>query len=65
MEMIERRKWIEKRMGVVFSPIYRGHEFNDRFGVFDHMAVAIDDCLTIEWHKGSSCYFLPQYVTKP
>src|SRR4029453_14675940 len=51
MKMIERWEWIEKRMGIIFLPIYRGHEFKDRFGIFNHMSIAIDDCVAFEWHK--------------
>jgi hypothetical protein len=51
MKMIERWEWIEKRMSVVFLPVYRRHEFNDGSGIFNHMSVTIDNCVAFEWHK--------------
>src|SRR5215475_15741816 len=51
MKMIERREWIEKGMGIVLLSICRGHEFNDRFGIFNHMSVTVDDRMAFEWHK--------------
>src|SRR5215510_3344033 len=51
MKMIERWEWIEEGMGIVLLPVCRGHEFNDRFGIFNHMSVTIDDRMAFEWHK--------------
>jgi hypothetical protein len=65
MKMIKRWKRIEEGMGVVFVSIHRGHEFNNRFGIFNHMSVTIDDCLAFEWHKSFLPLLLTQYVTKP
>jgi hypothetical protein len=48
MKMIERRKGIKETVGVVFFPIRRGHKFDDRFGIFDHVPVAVDDGVAIE-----------------
>src|SRR5262247_2353674 len=51
MKMIERWEWIEEGMGIVLLSICRGHEFNDRFGIFNHMSVTVDDRMAFEWHK--------------
>src|SRR5215471_5853381 len=53
MKMIERWEWIEEGMGIVLLPVCRGHEFNDRFGIFNHMSVTVDDRMAFEWHKSS------------
>jgi hypothetical protein len=38
-------------MGIVFVLVYRGHKFDDCFGIFNHMSVTIDDGVAFELHK--------------
>jgi hypothetical protein len=52
-------------MGVVFLPVYRRHEFNDRSGIFNHMSVTIDDCVAFEWHKAILLSLPISYVINP
>jgi hypothetical protein len=51
MQMIQRRKGVEETVGVVFGSISGGHEIDDGFSIFDHVTVAVDDRLAIEWHR--------------
>ena len=43
VQMVEGRKGIEKWMGVVLIAIGLRHVVDDRFGVLDHVAVAVDN----------------------
>ena len=52
--MIERRKGVEKRMGVVLVAIGLRHVIDDRFGVLDHMTVTVDNRVAFVWHGKSS-----------
>jgi hypothetical protein len=46
--MIQRRKRIEKTMGVIFIAVALGHVADNRLAIFDDVPVAVDDCVTFE-----------------
>ena len=49
--MIEGRKRIEERMSLVLVAVRLGHVIDDRFGILDHMTVAVDNRMAFKWHR--------------
>jgi hypothetical protein len=53
--MVERRERVKERVGFVLVAVRLGHVIYDRFGVFNHVTVAVDDGVTLVRHG----YILP------
>jgi hypothetical protein len=48
VQVIERRKWIKKTMGVVLVAVDLRHEVDDRLAILDDVTVTVDDCVAFE-----------------
>src|SRR5574341_1809535 len=55
--MVERRERVKEGVGLVLVAVRLGHVIDDRFGVFNHVTVAVDDGVTLV----GDGYLLPVY----
>jgi hypothetical protein len=50
MKMIQRRKWIEETMGIVFFAVGVRHPVNDCLAILNNVPVAVNDRVPVKTH---------------